>query len=203
MVDPWITAEAVRMSMRRSGIYLTARDAEAIVGQLDQPGAYAKHEPRVAVDVWDGSPVNGIDMRNHEGTPRPPVKVLLDGAEHVLQEMVRDQLKPRNTSHQFLTRDEGLAFTTRIDGNLVGFQPHAPLPGWHAMTSRTVRCPCGRTHKACPTCRGEHDVEEAMERHRVEVVQGLAGAELQTRVLYLAQEIADRRMEALDRLASA
>ena len=203
MVDPWITAENIRLGQRRSGIYLTARDAETILAQLDQPGTFAKHEARVRVEVWDGKPVNGIDMRNHEGTPQPSVTVMLDGIAHAMQQMPRDQLKPKNTSHQFLTRDEGLAYVTHVDDQLVGFQPHAPVPGWHAMTSRTVKCPgCSKTHETCPTCSQEHDVEEAMETHRADVVRGLAGAELQTRVLYLAQEIHDRRMEALDRLAA-
>ncbi len=202
MVEPWITAENMRMSMRRNGIYLTGRDAEMIVSRLDQPGAFAKHEPRVAVAVWDGKPVNGVDMRNHEGTPPPPKAVWIDGKSAQLQEAVQERLKPKNTSHQFLTRHEGLAFTTHIDGKLVGFQPHAPIPGWHAMTSKTVACDCGKTHETCPTCQGEHDVAGAMEAHRAEVVRGLAGGELMTQVLYMAQEIQDRRMEALDRLAT-
>lgn len=203
MVEPWITAETVQQSMQRNGIRLTGRDAEAILAQLDQPGTFAKHESRVAVAVWDGKPVNGVDMRNHEGTPPPPKAVLIDGQSHQIQEQIQERLKPKNTSHQFLTRHEGLAFTTTIDGKLVGFQPHAPVAGWHAMTSKAISCDCGKTHESCPTCKGEHDITEAMLAHYAEVVKGLAGTELQTRVLYLAQEIHDRRLEALDRLAAA
>lgn len=202
MVDPWMTPEGVLQGMRRSGIYLTRADAEAILAQLDQPGAYAKHEGRVVVEVWDGKPVNGIDMRNHEGRPSPPKPVLLDGQPHELRELPREELKPKNTSHQFLTKHQGLAFVTKVDGKIIGFQPHVGgIPGWHALTSSKVPCDCGKLHDTCPTCKQAHDIEAEMEKQRVSIVQGLAGAELQTRVLYLAQEMFDRRMQALDRLA--
>ena len=179
MVENWITAEIVRNSVRGHGIYLTAKDAETILSKLDQQSAYAKHAPRIVFEIWKGGPINGIDVSKHPNEDT------------------------RKTAFKFLTDDTGLAYKVIIDGKLTGFQPHVPgIQGYHALTSKTVQCHKGHMHETCATCGQEHDIEKIIAERRDEIIKGFADRELLTHVLYLAQEIYDRRMETLDKLSA-
>ncbi len=178
MVEPWIKADAVRASVRQNVIYLTQKDAETILTGFDQDMYYQRHAPKVVGRVWDGKPINGVDMRNHPNA------------------------NAKKTSHQFLTNHQGMAYTISVDGQTNVFQPHVGgVQGWHALTSKKVACDCGAFHSSCPTCSKEHDVEEEMAKAVDQAVKSRAAAEMMVQVLYKAQEIYDRRMEALDWLA--
>ncbi len=179
MIRNWITPDTIRMSVRRDLIYLTQSDALKILQQIDQQEIYAKHEPRIKIEIWKGEKINGVDVTQHPNE------------------------NARKTSHQFLTNDQGLAYLVYTDGKLNGFQPHVPgIQGYHALTSKTVQCYRGHLHDVCPTCKQGHDIEKIMTEQKEGLVKSLASAEIFTRVLYLAQEIHDRRMEALDRLSA-
>ena len=179
MTENWITEDMVRESVKRNAIYLTKSDACHILEQLDQQGTFATHDPRVKMEIWGGQPINGVDVAKHPNE------------------------NTRKTSHQFLTGDQGLAYMVYIDGKLNGFQPHAPsIQGYHAMTSDTIQCHKGHMHSECPVCRQKHGIEQIMATQKESTVKNLAGSELMTKVLYTAQEIYDRRMEAIDKFSS-
>lgn len=221
MVDNWITPEMVQASVARNGIRLTKEDAIKILGTIDQQALYTAHEPRIRIEVWQGQPVNGVDVANHPGG-----KVLLDGnnphtiALRFFMDEVNARLRalgqqgitlpdlyvpsaPRYTSHKFLTNDQGLAYMVYTDGKLNGFQPHVPsIQGYHAMTSKNIKCHKGHYHTACPTCGGEHDIEQIMAQQKEILVKNAAQSEAFTKILYMAQEIYDRRLEAMDKLST-
>jgi hypothetical protein len=179
MAENWVTPDMIRMSVQRNSIYLTQSDALKILQQIDQQELYAKHEPRVKIEIWKGEKINGVDVTQHPNETA------------------------RRTSHQFLTNDQGLAYMVYTDGKLNGFQPHVPgVQGFHALTSKTVQCYKGHLHDKCPTCQQEHDVEKIIAEQKDQLVKNLAGGEIFTKTLYLAQEIYDKRMETLDKLSA-
>ena len=221
MSENWVTPEMVQMSVARNSIRLTKEDAVKILESIDQQAAYAKHEPRVRAEVWKGQPINGVDVANHPGG-----RVALDGSNpqtialKYFMDEVNKRLKavgqpevampdlyvpgaPRGTSHRHITNDTGLAYLVYTDDKLNGFQPHVPgIQGIHAMTSKTIQCHKGHMHEKCPECDGEHDMEKIIGEQRDAMVKNLAASEIFTKVLYMAQEIHDRRLEAMDKFAS-
>jgi hypothetical protein len=221
MVEKWITPEMVANSVMQNGIRLTKEDAVKILESIDQHALYAKHEPRIAVEVWKGQPINGVDVTNHPGgritlDRNDPVtvalKYVMDEANKRFRTLGQPEIvlpdlyvpnAPRNTSHQFLTNDKGLAYMIYIDGKLNGFQPHVPgIQGYHALTSKRIQCHKGHYHDKCVACGQEHDIEKIMAEHRDSIIRNHATSEAFTKVLYLAQEIYDRRMETLDKLSA-
>ena len=182
----WMTPEMVKQSVRRNGIYLTQKDAERILSQFRQSEYYARHEGRVEMRPFDGKHLNGVDVtqRLPEGENDPKGN------------------RQRNLAWQFLHNDTGLAYLVYVDGKLTGFQPHHPeLQGWHSMSSKSIPCFRGHMHTNNCKCGHFHPMEEVMDTQKQRIVQGLASGEMQTRILYIAQEIYDRRMHALDRIA--
>ncbi|MEM0011240.1 MAG: hypothetical protein QXT84_06065 [Candidatus Bathyarchaeia archaeon] len=218
MPADWITPEMVQASVVRNNIYLTKEDALKILDRIDQQGAYEKHSGRVKVEIWRGQNINGVDVTNHpggkvtldRGDPQTIIlRFFMDEVNKRLKALGQPEIRlpdmyvptaPRYTSHRFITNDTGLAYLTYVDGKLIGFQPHVPgIQGYHALTSKTIKCHRGHIHDKCPTCGGEHDIEQVIEVQKDTIIKNLASSELMTKVLYIAQEIYDRRLETIDK----
>ena len=181
----WITPEIVKANLQRNLIYITIADAKNMLSHINQQSYYEKNAGRVEIKPFDGNPINGVDVTNvlpeDESSPKGNAQ--------------------RNLARQFIINDTGLAYMVYIDGKLSGFQPHHPfLQGWHSMSSHTWRCPRGHLHENNCSCGEFHEITEIADQHKQGIVQGLASSEIQTKLLYMAQEIYDRRMQALDRL---
>ena len=212
----FVTSDNIRAVMnRQNNIYLTQSDADYILSQINQDEIYNKHKDRVKVEIWDGRPINGVDVSKGRKMKRDPkpilhelLKILSDEETYKDYETFKKRMKEfaqnnpleiDDPSDQFIKSGQGHAYLIYIDGNLVGFQPHHPgIQGWHALTHKTKPHPItGQIVDKCPTCGQEHDIEQIMNDHKDEVIKNLASSEIMTKVLYMAQEIYDKRMETL------
>ncbi len=193
-MDNWITAAMIKQRMARNGITLSTAEAENILSKINQQGAYAKHDKTVKAVIWDGSPINGVDVSKGRKRKKETI-VEIDGRKIKAIEEYTDP------ADQFISTGRGHAYLIFVDGRLVGFQPHtASDQGFHALTHPTLPHPI--TKKAIPVCPcgKKHDIEQLMEKHRQRVVQDMAGNELFTQVLYMAQEIWDSKQRKLSKL---
>lgn len=193
-----INEDAVINSMRRNLIYLTKKDAQYILSKIDQDAIFKKHEPRVSLHVWQGEPINGVDVKNGRKRKRKTEVPLPNADLHGLK--IEEYLDPAD---KFIVEGTGHAIVGEVDGRVTLFQPHVPgIQGYHALTSKTIAHPVkGVVPSACPSCNAEHDVEEYMEQMRIDMVKNLASSEIMTQVLYMAQEIYDKRMDVLSKIS--
>ena len=193
----FINEDAVINSVRRNNIYLTKKDAQYILSQIDQDAIYKKHEPRVKMHVWNGEPINGVDVKNGRMRKRKTEVPLPNSDLHAVK--IEEYLDP---SDKHIVAGSGHAIVGELDGKVILFQPHVPgIQGIHALTSKKIPHPVKNViPDKCPECGQEHDVEEIMEQMRIDMVKNQASSEIMTKVLYMAQEIYDKRMEALDKI---
>jgi len=219
-MDPWINVDVFVDGFKRQGLLVTKKDAEEFLKTINWDEMFKKHEPRVKVEVWKGEPINGVDVKNHPDyaleerlvreidehrkmidSVNDPV--LKNALQHVLDEKHQElrKVRIRNASRQFIRNGTGNAYKIYIDGKLIVFQPHAPrVQGYHALTSKTNYH--GKVADRCPTCGAEHPIEDIMEQERIETVKRLASEEIVTKFLYIAQELTEKRLAALDKIAS-
>ena len=219
-MDPWITdIDAFINEFKRNGLLVTKKDAEEFLKTVNWDELFKKHEPRVKVEVWKGEPINGVDVKNHpdyaledrlskeieehrkfiESIQDPVQKNAL---QHIIDEKNEElrKVRIRNASRQFLRNGTGNAYKIYIDGKLTVFQPHVPrIQGFHAMTSKTNYH--GKVADKCPSCGAEHPIEDIMEQERIATVKQLASEEISTKFLYIAQELTEKRITALDKLS--
>ncbi|MEM3862415.1 MAG: hypothetical protein QW203_08055 [Thermoplasmatales archaeon] len=210
----WITADNIRLSVRPNQIYLTQKDAEYILSQINQDEIYNKHKPRVRAEIWDGRLINGVDVtqlkirRDVKNSYIRLRQFLLDDSNYVngniskdkLQQHLRnDEIEQDDPTYQFLKNGTGHAYIIFIDEQIRIFQPHVPyIQGWHALTHKSLPHPISKKIvDKCVTCGQEHDIEEIMNTHVENQIRQLATQEIMTKVLYMAQEIYDRRMDLL------
>ena len=219
MVDFNIDYQAFANGYRTRGLLVTAKDVENFIKTLDLDAMYKKHEPRVKVEIWKGEPINGVDLRNHpdyaleqkltaeldqhrnalSNTQDPVIK---NAIEHLIDEKTAElkKVQIRNASRQFIKNGTGNAYKIYVDGKLMVFQPHVPrIQGYHAMTSKQNYH--GKVADKCPTCGAEHPIEDIMEQERINQVKQLVMDEISTKFLYVAQELTEKRLSALDLLA--
>ena len=199
-MEDWINNEGARNSVRRDNIYLTKKDAEYILSMIGrQEEYYNKHRDRVKTKIWEGEKINGIDVSN--GLTVKQESLVQDEKDPAIHHLIKREVP--NPSHQFLKNRTGHAYIIFVDGKLNVFQPHHPgVQGWHAMTHPTIPHPISKQIvDKCATCGESHHIDGIMEKQRDEMVKNLAGSEIFTKILYMAQEIYDKRMDFLSKMA--
>ncbi|MEM3862257.1 MAG: hypothetical protein QW203_07240 [Thermoplasmatales archaeon] len=212
-MSDWITITDVRESARRNLIYLTQKEAKYILSQINQDEIFKKHKQEVRGEIWDGKPINGVDVskglkitRDIKNSYVRLREFFLDDSNYVngniskekLQKfLMEDEVVQDDPTYQFIKRGSGHAYIIYIDEKISVFQPFVPyIQGFHALTHKTILHPVSKKIvDKCETCGQEHDVVEIMNDHITNIIKSLASTEIMTKVLYMAQEIYDKRMD--------